>query len=331
MNRKLLHFIKKYLKWIFSIALFSYGVWVFFLLLYANLIFVDSSVVNSALPERAKVDPSGFRVSFAASTLDSFLFFLLIGLISLLYSLKKPEEELFKKKLEYLFPSVDPDSKLHLHLREAVGALACVGSYSKRTIILQDLTPCKRYVKTVVKSENKIRNIHNNDLYANDDMSYGLSAEQVEFETDVLGEVSCVRVTVPNRKKEQLLYELKTIEKLTKAKPSFKSKFRVHLEPHEEALYNTVSWIWNLLGQEKMNFAMSRFTELESFEIFNEINSKVKVEIFIPPSKSSLYADLKNKIRYRTRVLDSGQSMKIESLDRTPNDKLSFLFTLQDD
>lgn len=331
MTRKTLNFLKKKIKLFLFLSLLLYGFWLLFLLAKANLIFPENQLLDSLIPSRVSEDQADFLVSFAASTLDSFIFFCLIGSISLLLSLKKPEEELFRKKLEYLFPSVHPDSKLHLYLREQVGALACVGTHSERSIVVKDTSPCGRYAKTVLKTENRIRNIHNNDLYANDKMLYSLKAEDVEFETDLLGEVFEVTVNVPNRKKEQLLYKLKTFEGLTRAKPEFTDTFRVHLEPHEEAIYKTLSWVWNELGKEKVNFTTSRFTESESFEIINSTKSLLEVTVITPPSTNSLWTELINKVKYRKRTLKPNENMHVTTKNRAPSDKISFLFSLQKD
>lgn len=329
MGRTILLFLKKYIKFFLFMSCLLYGVWLLFLLAKANLIFSGNEFLDSLLPSRVSQEQPEFLISFAASTLDSFIFFCLIGSISLLVSLKKPEEELFKKKLEYLFPSVNPDSKLHLYLRGEVGSLACVGTHSERTIIVQDLSECGRYAKTVLKTVNRIRNIHNNDLYANDRMLYMLKAEDVDFETTLLGEVLEVTVNVPTRRKTQLLYQLKTFKTLTKDSPEFKDTFRVHLEPHEEAVYKTVGWVWNELNKEKVNFTTSRFTESESFEIINNTQSRLKVTVITPPSNGVLWNELINKIRYRERMLMPSENMIVETKNRSPNDKISFLFSLQ--
>ncbi|QVK23127.1 hypothetical protein KHX94_18905 [Shewanella dokdonensis] len=180
---------------IFSIflSLVIYSGWVTFWMAYANLWFFNNEFIIKHF--RGNNEPSDFSVSYAASSLDSLIFFIVIGLITFLLSIKKPEDETLRTKVSYIFPGYDSDPSLIKFLQDKISALACISPQVHRVVTFQELVRFddidKYAIKTYTKSNSLIKNIHNNHQYNNDCAIFRATADKVDtsLNVDLLGEI----------------------------------------------------------------------------------------------------------------------------------------------
>lgn len=218
--------------------------------------------------------PSSFAVSYAASALDSLVFFLFVGLVLAIIALKKPEEEKLNRKIEYIFPDIEPESHLASYLVDRVSSLACVNKLSERELTITDISDDNRFIKISVKSHSVIKNIHNNTQFANDKMPWFFNVDVDMPSEKILGEIHELSMLYKIGDSSKEKHIIKGIEQLTSNNRSYNTTFPVELDPGQEIIYQANCWAWESSGKE-FNFNISRYTELQRFNILNATNKDI--------------------------------------------------------
>jgi hypothetical protein len=225
--------------------------------------------------------PSDFSVSYAASALDSLIFFTVVGLAITFISIKRPEEEKLATKIEYIFPDADSDSALGKFLANKVSALACISPITERTITIQEISEAHGAIKVLSKTNCVIKNIHNNHHYATDSMSYGVKLDLVEIDSPILGEVNDISVLFDLHDPSKNRRIINGTHPLTKSNPEFKETFSLKLEPGETASYLTSAWIWQPIS-DSVRFIPPRYTETQNVKLCNDTQHVIDIRVGIP-------------------------------------------------
>ncbi|MBC3765197.1 hypothetical protein [Neptunicella marina] len=275
-------FIKRHRFLVFC-GVFVYGIWVLLTLIYANIIFTDVNWLDS-LFGRVNNSSSDFVVSYAASALDSLIFFITVGFILAVISFKRPEEENLSTKIEYIFSGVSSDTKLGKYLAKNISSLACVSSETTRLIAIREYNDKHKTVKVLSKVHCIVKNIYHNHDFVSESMKFSYKIDdEVTCDDDVLGEIIDVVVIkdLNNSKESQQI--LKTAHELTADKRVYENSFELKLKEQEEAVYKTCNWAWQRVDK-ALSFSPGRFTEKQVFNIVNETNVQLEVSIVAPDS-----------------------------------------------
>ncbi|MFG0453605.1 hypothetical protein [Shewanella sp. YQ_9] len=307
---------KRLLKYLL-IAICVYLVWVSFWMMYAN-IWCDDLWFDVHFPNRAK--PSDFSISYAASSLDNLIFFVLIGVLSILISLKNPKNDGLQQKVSYIFPKSEHDEKLYSHLSDSISSLACITTKVDRQITFLDACFNADRTKTAIKIYNKstshIKNIFNNHDYIKDSPIYIATADDLSTDfcdIEIFGEIH--ELSIINNldqgsescQKENLITGL---EQLKRDQMSFEQKLDMKLAPGQTLQFMTGSWMWQPINEEtNMSFTAARYIAAQEFTFVNRLKCKLELKISGAFGSESL-------------TLESGSNTVKKFSTMRPDDKL---------
>ena len=294
-----------------------YSFWLCFWMINTNLWFKGNELLHSILPNR--LDPSDFSVSYAASSLDSFVFFILIGLVLAIISLKKPQEENLTTKIEYIFPG-SKGTPLTEFLKDGVSKLACISPITERTITLQEFSKCGKFVKVLIKSHSVIKNLHNNHEYRQKAAKFMLSAVPPHPENEeVLGEAHDASVIYTMNGTKHTKHVINNVVRLTKDSPEYSKNFNIRLDSEQTAIYQTSGWMWQpicpnkILSDEErdkfeLTFSVFRYTEQQTFKVINYTGKQINASFEAPnvPDKEAHILPSKNEEEEHSDFFDAG-------------------------
>jgi len=299
----------------------------------AGMWFQDSNIYNALFTKLVNIHDINFYVSYAASTLDNFVFFVIVGTVVTFLSLKKPEEESLSRKIEFIFPDVESNSKLAKYLQDEITSLACINESSEKIITVQKISKCRNYAKLVMKSHAVIKNIHNNHQYANDKMPYRLEIDNPKPNEEILGEIFDLSLIKKINGLSKDKHIINNIEQLTPCKPLFETIFPIKLDPNQEVIYQTTSWMWEEIGKIS-SFSDARFSKSQCYKLINMTGEDIEaiVDFSNKPddsgSLSRIFGPFKDsKISH---IIQNKKSHSQIFTNRTPNEKTKISFRLLD-
>lgn len=271
------------------IGLIAYIIWVTWWMIYADIwfngiLFLDSHISN-------RQHPSDFSISYAASAFDSLVFFIFVGAVLTIITLRRPEEEKLATKVDFIFPGAESKPRLSTFLQQRISALACISPKTTRRIIIQDVIDIKdehgqiidKAVKILTKTHCLIENIHNNHEYATDEMSFGMTLDPIVIENGINGEVHDISITkhVENNAESAPEHQLNGTHQILGTNLKYHKSFSLKLSPKQKAVYQTSAWIWQPISK-VVSFNPPRFTEKQSITIFNETDYVISLRVGIP-------------------------------------------------
>ena len=305
-----------------------YAVWVSFWMIYADIWLTDILFFDAHISNR--VHPTDFSVSYAASSFDSLVFFICVGLILSFLSMRSPEDENLAKKVEYIFPGTENDDNLSRYLQQSISSLACISPMTKRTITFQEVKVFDNKdffaIKIYTKTNALIKNIHNNHEYVLDDAIFKANADLIE-DLEVLGEIH--DLAIMQRLGNDELIEKKHIingaHTLTHEQNSFEKEYKMQLRPDETIQFMTSSWMWQS-SNDVMTYTAARYTTRQQIELFNELDVELKIRL-TSPTKGVINISIppNDKVIELFDTLTPGQQieMKIETDMLTSVDKVN--------
>ena len=289
-------FVKRFVKintWIkyVIVGFILYTLWVFGWLIYADIIFDDHTLLDTHIENRKT--PTDFSVSYAASAVDSLIFFILIGGILAFMSFKRPEEEKLATKIDYIFPGAEDDSRLSDYLQKKISSLACISPKTIRNITIQDVLLDEKNevyaLKVLSKTHCVIKNIHNNHEYATDEMAFGLTLDPIQTKDGINGEVYDISITKHTEQENPSEPEhlIDGIFQLTGENLEYKKSVSLKLTPGQTASYQSSAWIWQLVNK-ALTFNPPRYTGSQKVEICNTTDFILELRVGIPNSADKI-------------------------------------------
>jgi hypothetical protein len=251
------------------IGLAIYAALFFILMIVRGDILSDNETTKLWFGELRK--DNDFLTSYVASSLDSLIFFIFIGVAAILISVKDPSDELLYQKINYIFPQTQRDTALSKYIEDEISSLACIVTDVKRTITIKDLSKCKEYIKLDIKGRSHIKNIFNKDDFVSDNMKFHMKADPVDF-CDVWAEMLEASITCDVSKPVSAEQQLDGTITLNKDKISHSEALPITLAPNKDALYTTHGWFWQKLTG-ALNFNASRFVEKAIYDIKNDMDT----------------------------------------------------------
>ncbi|MBB1363912.1 hypothetical protein H5125_17365 [Shewanella sp. SR44-4] len=271
------------------IGFFVYIIWVTFWMIYADILFKDCLLLDSHFPNRIK--PSDFSVSYAASAFDSLVFFILVGSVLTVLTLRRPEEEKLATKVDFIFPGAEDRPRLSKYLQDQITSLACISPKTSRRIVIQDVLEIndpesgksELAVKVLTKTYCLIENIHNNHEYATDKMAFGMTLDPIKIENGIHGEVHDISITkhIENSSEAYPEHQLNGTHQILAGNLKYYKTFALKLAKKQKAAYQTSSWMWQPINK-GLSFNPPRFTELQCITIINETDYVMNLRVGIP-------------------------------------------------
>lgn len=262
-----------------------------------------------------------FLTSYVASSLDSLIFFIFIGVAAILISVKDPSDERLFQKINYIFPQTQRDTVLSKYIQDEISTLACIATDAKRSITAQELSPCNNYIKLDIKGRTHIKNIFNNHDFVSDNMKYSMQAEPVDF-CDTWAEMLEASITTDVSKPINAEQHLNGTIILNKDKKIHTEAFPVTLAPNAVALYYTHGWFWQ--GQtDHLKLNASRFVEKSVYNVKNDLDKPLIFTVESNRVQVSLSEKLIKKIKsiLSNTSLSEGDKDELAKLVNPSEDK----------
>ena len=269
------------------IGIMAYALWCLILFIYTEQLDSGSKFIDQTI--RSFGTPSKFIQAYAPSAFDSLIFFIFIGGILTINSMKQPEDEKLSRKVEQIFPTVPTESKLSNFLIDKVSELACINKITEQIITIEDYSQDDEHIKLSIKSHSVIKNIHNNHPYSSSELPWAFSVESVKPNTDILGEIHEISIIRNISGSSEEKHILNGIETLTPSTKEFSTKYPLEIKEEKEVLYQTNAWAWEHI-KKKWTFNSSRYTELRTikfinktdfiFQISSNISNRAKVDSY---------------------------------------------------
>lgn len=250
----------------------------------------SETILDSEGIEHEVSKPSSLFVSFAASALQDILFFLVTGIVLLIFSIKRPENDNLAKKLTYLFPDAKNDTVLKDYLEHSVTKLGCIADKSSFVVTLLAYDDMLKAFKVQVHYESHLRNLHNKDYFSDPQLAMKLTSDLTECPPDGLfGQLVHVKVYNFTNNGISDIADQDSEYPVNMTDKSFKHSCPFSLAPHAVALFDAKHWEWSPLG--KLHFLrVARFTKTVSFKCVNNTNQKVDVSYSQITSESDAQA-----------------------------------------
>ncbi|MDO6685367.1 MULTISPECIES: hypothetical protein [unclassified Agarivorans] len=291
-----------------------YASWCFIVLIYIKEASSGVGYLDHIIQEFG--EPSEFIKSYASSAIDSLVFFVLVGLVLTVRSIKQPEDERLSRKVEHIFPTVQTESILSKHLIDKVSELACINETTERIVSICDYSESDGFVKISIKSHSVIKNIHNNCSFSHPNMPWGFSVEESKPNTEILGEIheiSIISKLTGNSKEKHLL---SGIAQLTADENSYNTTHSIDIPAEKEVLYQTNVWAWEHINK-KWTFNSSRYTESRRFSLFNHTEIDFQVDVELSNGETS-------QIVLEAKKKDGITPKEIIHKELLPDDSISF-------
>lgn len=311
------------------IGLSIYLLWVFSWLIYTDVWSTGIDRLDDII--RPTEGVSDFAVSYAASALDSLIFFILVGFILTIIALKKPEEEKLNRKIEYIFPDVESESDLLPYLVESVSALACINTVAERVLTVTEVSPDNKHLRISLKSHSAIKNIHNNADYANAKMPWGFTVDAQKPDEAILGEIHELSIIdkIGNSTKEKHI--IQGIVQLTDTYREHNVTFPMQLSAGQEVIYQANCWVWEAVGN-PFSFSIGRYTQHQKISVMNTTDQEISVTVERKNSKKNTSTSNTYALPPITESDDKNTHhvLPIEDKDLTPNDSIILTFIVQE-
>lgn len=237
------------------------------------------SVVTSQSGDEKVVKAGNLFVSFAASALQDILFFLTTGLILLIFSMRKPEDDNLAQKLTYLFPQAKDDLILREYLEKSINKLGCMSDKSSFVFTLLEYNQDIKAFKIQVHFESHLRNLHNKDNFSDPMLSMTLKSDLGEPPPNGLfGQLEHVKVYNFENGNISDIGDASHNYPVNMNDSLFRHSCPFSIPPHSVALFDAKHWDWSP-AEKVHNLRVSRFTKSIQFKCINNSGIPVAVEL----------------------------------------------------
>jgi len=230
--------------------------------------------------------------SYIANFYDTSIFFIIVTLAIGIFGFIKPEDEVFERKLVYLFPDLHRSDEGKKYVTNKINKMAAISPFSRHTISFDEfiqLDSDNTLFKCGSIYEAEISNLHGSNSYKDNNVEIKFALKQIEIDEvqDATNDFKWGQLTMlrthfdkdlsdpmpwHNGKKRNFIdkshrYSIKDLE--------IPAKESVHIDVN--------SWSWSKFNKEKYDaVSVQRFTEsIKLFFINNLEDRKLKVSYFV--------------------------------------------------
>ncbi len=256
------------------LVLIAYGLYLLIAGTFKGVYFQSNEWIRSIVGESC---PTPYDISYYASAEQDFLFFTSIGLIAFLLGLRDPKDESLAAKVKYIFPEVEEQSHHFSYLIKEIDEMSCISTNTERTIILEEFLEQKNgeieVVKISVDTKVSVTNIHHNNDFKHDKLTFGMKSDGISDEKGIKGQIYDLSIIYDGERREKFIDGVHTL----KDEDEFRRSYSLTLKPKQKAMYNAHAWLWENLAT-PLSFIASRYTEEAVLSFINRSEKGLKIK-----------------------------------------------------
>lgn len=235
-----------------------------------------------------------FVVSLAASFLEDFVFFLLLGIITIYISNKDPSKDHIERRSKWLFNGSNFDAGALKHIIKRAAHLAIFSSESTITVTFEKVHDDQKTIKTHFYCRRKFTNLMS-DAYP-DGFEHPYQAVSDDFyEKEINGEILVVATGIGSDKRNWI--------KCPKVIPKggIKESVRIEIEGDGENEFEQAFWVWYEIGA-SFFFCNKQYASQLTVLVVNESGRELRLKSLEDGKEVSLTNG--QEVRYHYEELD---------------------------
>jgi hypothetical protein len=264
-----------------------------------------------------------FTISFAASLLEDLLFFLFIGIVLFIITIKKPEDNDIDVRLDTVISSQNVTAQAKNHFRSETKSVLAFYERCDVSIEIHEFDEALQAYKLFFIFDAVITNMCQDIPFQL--MTYAFTTPGVEKDGQ-LGEIIALYIKDSNSG-EQVGETVGSLKKL--GKKGYIKKVPLEISANGKAEYKFAFWIWSEIGHKDKPFytAVDRFTDTYNLSVKNKLTN----DLILPFSadlnhKDEPYKLIKKPLLQCAKV-KSGERKKIMENDSLkPGESIDIFF-----
>lgn len=204
--------------------------------------------------------------SLLVSLFSALIFFLVIGVTSLIVGLRNPQDDAIESRVEYLFSGSHISSDAKEYLKSQVTKLSAYCRSVEVKLTLEEFDADAAAFRISVDAQQFLQSCIHDEAYVDEDVCLDVEADPIEGK-DPLGEVYCEELYVegePKAKWRDLSRKTLTRENLYYREPR-----KLEVAADSMARYGNQHWIW-CAADEGYLYTTRRYTEEFSVSLRNK-------------------------------------------------------------
>ena len=218
--------------------------------------------------------------SYIANFYDTSIFFIIVTLAIGIFGFIKPEDEVFERKLSYLFPDLHSSEEGKKYVTNKINKMAAISPFSRHTISFDEVIELDKdnfLYKCGFIYEAEISNLHGNSSYKdkNVEIKFGLKHITLEELKDVTNDFKWGQLTMLRTH-----FSKDVADPMPWHNGSKRNSIKNLEIPARESVHIDVnSWSWSKFNKTQYDsVSVQRFTEsIELFFINNLHDRELKV------------------------------------------------------
>ncbi|WP_157822373.1 hypothetical protein [Psychromonas sp. Urea-02u-13] len=246
-----------------------------------------------------QTDPQAMYDSYIANIYDTSIFFIVVTLAIAIFGFVKPEDEVFERKLTYLFPDLHRSEEGKQYVSQKINKMAAISPFSRHTVSFDEVIPLEddSYLfKCGGIYEAQISNLHGNNSYKDDSVKISFALEQIEIDeiknatNDFKwGQVTMLRTYSDKSSEDPMPWHNGKSRNFVNKLHSYDIK-KLEIPAQESINIDVHSWTWSKFAKNKYDhFSVQRFTEsIELYFINNLADKKLKVTYCVASEEDNI-------------------------------------------
>ncbi|RLT89218.1 MULTISPECIES: hypothetical protein [unclassified Ketobacter] len=265
-------------------------------------------------------DWTDFKISFLASAVEDTIFFIVIGGVIAIATLRKPEEEHIDNRIGFLFKDdSEGAANAKKYAKKAIEKLACYSEKSNVRIRVISYNEELDAFKVQTDWEFHLHNLYNNCAYKDDDTFHvDIETDNVGTKDGIQGEMLKIRTITTDGKKSKLSDI--TTSHLDDPEPIKGEKFNkqvgIRIESDEQCIYEVSFWMW-CKSDVQYHQWVRRYTKNYVVEVHNSKDCEdIQICTQKPYNKTSDSSKTPTDANFK--LLKAGEINEIYSGEMTP-------------
>lgn len=211
----------------------------------------------------------GWPISLAASFVEDWVFFVVVGGALALFSLSRPEEDDIRKRIKFLYNGRNVTDDAIDYFEKMARQECSFSPIYTYTIVYTEYDVVAKSIKATVQIDRKLVNMLSDRDYVDTDIGCSVYTDEIPELTGCRGEVLMARISYDDGALEDFVT---TPRKVFKSKESV--PVSVKLKPDGEANLLFKFWVWHKIG-EPYTVTAHKYSDQRVVEIVN--NSECEI------------------------------------------------------
>lgn len=219
------------------------------------------SFFELVLDSDKKVD---FDISFMASAIEDLIFFMILGIVVLAVTHRRPEDENLETRIGYLFSGANSSPDARQHALDIVSKHACISPKSEIIFTIESFDSSLSAFKVSTEYKFILANMYKDQPYKDKRVLLEISTDDVSVRDGVYGQVQAMSTTSQDALdcKEHIQAPV-SIESL-----QFQKAIELEIPPDSMMQYYVRFWHYVRLGG-NYEFGVNRYTKKLTIRMIN--------------------------------------------------------------